>query len=106
MQVRLGGFVQWRTGGMRYIKFLNHVSLLCIHSDGEIRPQRPGSRRTDGDARSGREAVSFPYRCRRACYDWELHIDGFVVALLVFHFGFSEGGLRPRAPEDRLLRLV
>ena len=51
---------------MRYLKFLDNVILFCIHSDGEIGRQRPGSRRPDGNACSIGEAVSFPYSCRRA----------------------------------------
>ena len=35
-----------------------------------------------------------------------LHVNRGVVALLIFHFGFGERGLRAGAPEDRLLRLV
>ena len=33
--------------------------------------------------------------------DRELHEDGGVVALLIFHFRFREGGLCARAPENR-----
>ena len=39
-------------------------------------------------------------------HDWKFDVNGGVVAVLIFHFGFSEGGLRAGAPEDRLLRLV
>ena len=38
--------------------------------------------------------------------DRKLHVNGGVVALLIFHLGFGESGLRAGAPEDRLLRLV
>ena len=42
----------------------------------------------------------------RSTHDRKFDVNGGVVAVLIFHFGFSEGGLRAGAPEDRLLRLV
>ena len=100
-QVRRSGFVLWRTGGMRSFKFLDDVVLFCVDSDGEVGRQCPGGCRPNCNA-GIRQRVRRP----RSTDNRKFDVNGGVIALLVFHFGFSEGSLRASAPEDWLLRLI
>jgi hypothetical protein len=68
-----------------------------MHGDEQIGWQRPRCCGPDRDA-------GFVFE--RARNNWKLHEDGGVIAFLIFHFGFGEGGLGAGAPEDRLHRLV
>ena len=78
-------------------EFLHDVKLFWMNGDREIRRQRPWRRRPDDDAR-----LAF----QRAGHDRKLHVNRRVLAVLVFHFGFGQRGLRAGAPEDRLHRFV
>src|SRR5438067_1414329 len=67
---------------------------------------------------SGKPAssVKSPWRScpnRDACFtsqfaacDRKLNVNGGIIALLIFHFSFSERSLRAGAPKDWLLRLI
>ncbi len=68
-----------------------------MNGDRHVRRQCPWCGRPDGDARLTRELTAD---------DRELDVNRSVVALLVFHFGLGQRGLRARAPKDRLHRLV
>ena len=68
-----------------------------MHRDEQVGRQRPRRGSPDRDA-----GLVF----ERARNNWKLHEDGGVIAFLIFHFGFGEGGLGARAPENRLHRLV
>ena len=86
---------------MHYFKFLDHIVLFCINSDGEVGRQCPGGCRPNCNA-GIRQRVRRP----RSTDNRKFDVNGGVIALLVFHFGFSEGSLRASAPEDWLLRLI
>ncbi len=86
-----------RFGNAGLPEFPRHVKLLRMHRDREICRQGPGGRRPDDNARFAREV---------AARDRKLHVNRGVFAVLIFHFGFGQRGLRAGAPKDRLHAFV
>src|SRR6266550_6162371 len=82
---------------VRAAEFLNDINFFRMNCDKQVCWQRPW--RCCPDRHTG---LVF----ERARNNWKLHEHGGVIAFLIFHFGFREGGLRAGAPENRLQRFV